>query len=150
MRLVQANLATKVNIADFVKETDFDNKLKNINKKVTPNKTKHVEAEKKLNDLTKKVAHISEKGYDFLLGRIFFTGDNGYQNFLVFAPIHNSLTLDNNKKFTNWILTRTISEKIEPFDIYLELNMSNLANGRVHIEFSNSALRLKNSFLIYT
>ena len=70
--------------------------------------------------------------------------------FLVFAPILNSLTLDNNKKFTNWILARTISEKIKPFDIYLELNMSNLANGRVHLEFRNSALRLKNYFLIYT
>ena len=124
MRLVQANLATKANIADFVKERGFDNKLKNINKKVTQNKTKHVEAENKLNYLTKKVAHISEKGYDFLLGRIFLQVIMVIRIFLVFAPILNSLTLDNNKKFTNWILARTISEKIKPFDIYLELNMS--------------------------
>ena len=33
--LKQAILATEVDIADFVKETDFDNKLKNLNKKVT-------------------------------------------------------------------------------------------------------------------
>ena len=36
-----ANLATKAYIADFVKETDFNNKLNNLNKNVTSNKTKH-------------------------------------------------------------------------------------------------------------
>ena len=30
-RLAQAKLTTKADIADFVKEADFDNKLKNIN-----------------------------------------------------------------------------------------------------------------------
>ena len=37
----------------------------NINKKMTSNKTKHIEADKKLTDLTKKVAQILEKGYVF-------------------------------------------------------------------------------------
>ena len=32
-RLEEANLATKNDIADFVKETDFDKNLKNINRK---------------------------------------------------------------------------------------------------------------------
>ena len=42
--------------------------IKNFNyKEVTPNKTKHVEDEKKLTDLTNKVAQISEKRYGFLL-----------------------------------------------------------------------------------
>ena len=63
----------------------MDDKLKNLNKKVTSNKTKHIEAEKKMTDLTYKVAQISEKGYGYLLGRIYFTGNGGYQNFLVFA-----------------------------------------------------------------
>ena len=52
--------------------------MKNLNKKVTSNKTKHVGSEKILADLTNKVAQILEKGYDFLLGRMYFTGDNGY------------------------------------------------------------------------
>ena len=34
-RLAQSNLATKIDIADFAKETNFDDKLKNIKKKVT-------------------------------------------------------------------------------------------------------------------
>ena len=37
-RLAQANLATKADIADFIKQKDFGNKLKNINKNVTSNK----------------------------------------------------------------------------------------------------------------
>ena len=39
-RLAQANLAIKIDIANFVNKTDFDKKLKNSNKKVTSNKTK--------------------------------------------------------------------------------------------------------------
>ena len=42
VRLKQANLATKGDIAAFVKKTDFDDKLKNLSKKVTSNKLQHV------------------------------------------------------------------------------------------------------------
>ena len=62
---------------------------------------------------------------------MYFTGNNGYQDFLVFAPILSSLTLDNDKKVTNWTLTGISSEKIKPFDTNPELTMSNLVNGRV-------------------
>ena len=75
-------------------------KLININKKITSNKPKHIEAGKKL---TKWVAQISEKRYDFLLGRIYFAGDDGYQNFLVFTPMLSSLILDSNRKVTDGI-----------------------------------------------
>ena len=37
-RLAQANLASKIDIANFVKKTDFHNVLKNLNKNVTSNK----------------------------------------------------------------------------------------------------------------
>ena len=43
--------------------------IKKFNKKVTSYKTKHVETEKKLNDLTNKFAQVSEKGYVLLLGK---------------------------------------------------------------------------------
>ena len=42
MRLVEANLASKSDICNFVKKTHFDDKLKNLNKKINSNKTKHV------------------------------------------------------------------------------------------------------------
>ena len=56
-RLAQAKLATKADIADFVKKTDFDEKLKKNNKKVTSNRTKHVEGKNKLH--TQKVKLLS-------------------------------------------------------------------------------------------
>ena len=59
-RLAQAK--TKDDIADFVKQTDFDNKLKSINKKVTSNKTKHVLVVNELHDLSEKVELVSTKG----------------------------------------------------------------------------------------
>ena len=108
--------------------------------KITSNKTKHIEADKKLTDLTKKVAQISERGYDGLLGRTYFTGNDGYQNFLVFCPMLSSLILDSNKKVTDWISTGISSEKIKPFDTGLESLMSNLANDRVNLKFNNSVL----------
>ena len=81
-RLAQVNLATKADIDDFVEKTDFDDKLKSLNKKFNWNKTKHVEAENRLTDLTNKVTQILEKGFDFLLGIMYFISENGYQNFL--------------------------------------------------------------------
>ena len=41
-KLAQANLGSKSGIANFVKNRDFDNKPKKLNKKVTSNKTKHL------------------------------------------------------------------------------------------------------------
>ena len=41
-KLKQVNLATKAEISDFIKMKDFDDKLKNINRKFTLSKTKYV------------------------------------------------------------------------------------------------------------
>ena len=106
-----------------------------MNKKVTSNKTKHVEAEKKITDLTNKITQISGKGNGFLLSRMYFTGNDSNQNFMVSFPMLSSITLVSNKKVTSLILTRISSEKINPFDTNLELAMSNLANGRVILKF---------------
>ena len=117
---------------------NFDDRLTKLNKKSTSNKSKHVETKNKITDLINKVPKIKEKGHVFLLHIMYFTGNNGYQNFLVFAPIFSSLILDSNKKVTNWISTRILSEKIKPFYTNLELTMCNLANGKVILKISNS------------
>ena len=75
---------------------------------------------------------------------MYFTGNVGYQNFLVFAPMLSSLLLDNNIKATNWISTGISYEKNEPFDTGLEPTMSNLANGRMSLKSNNSVLVQKN------
>ena len=49
-RLAQANSANKNDTANFVKKRDFDDKLKNLSKKVTLNKEKYILIE---NELTK-------------------------------------------------------------------------------------------------
>ena len=54
-------LATKVDIVDFVKEEDFDDKLKNCNKKITLSKTAHAEVKNKLDELSEKIKVISMK-----------------------------------------------------------------------------------------
>ena len=50
-RLAQTNLVSDNDIADFVKKSDFDDKLKNLNKKVTSNKARHIEVKTKLDDV---------------------------------------------------------------------------------------------------
>ena len=74
---------------------------------------------------------------------MYFTGNDRYQNFLVFAPMLASLILDNNKKVTNWISTGISSERIRPFDINLEPTISNLANGKLSLKFNNSVFLQK-------
>ena len=61
-RLVQEHLTTKADITDFVKEADFDNKLKSVNKKVTSEKIKHVLVENELDEPTENVELVSTKG----------------------------------------------------------------------------------------
>ena len=61
-RLAQANLASKSDSDNLVKMTEFDDKLKNLNKNVISNKTKNVLLENELNELSKKVKARSTKG----------------------------------------------------------------------------------------
>ena len=55
-RLAQANLASKNDIANFLKKTDFYDKLKTLNKKFTSNETKHVFDEMN----KKKYRHVNQ------------------------------------------------------------------------------------------
>ena len=51
-RLAQTNLASKSDIATFVKKTDFDDKLKQLNKKAISSKSKHLLVENELKKAT--------------------------------------------------------------------------------------------------
>ena len=92
-RLAKSDLASKRDIANFVKKTDFDDKLKNMNKNVTSNKTKHAIVENELNELSEKVKAISTKGltkdlinkFSILNGAKYFSSGI-FQNYLVFIP----------------------------------------------------------------
>ena len=92
-RLKQANLASKNDIPDFLKKTDFDGKLKNLNKKVISNKTKHELSEIELNELSKKFKLLSAKDYNFFLSRIYFTSNHGSQNTFLYQLRFDTLEL---------------------------------------------------------
>ena len=67
-----------------MKKTNFDDKLKNINKKVTSNKTKQEDGEKKKTHkmfYQKKVSYYWQKDYNILFCRMYFIGDDDYQSF---------------------------------------------------------------------
>ena len=90
-RLAQASLVSKSDIDNFVKKTHFDDKLKNLNNNVTSNRTKPVENE--LNELSKKVKAISEKGLTedlinifSILNRAKYFSSGLFQNYLVSMP----------------------------------------------------------------
>ena len=82
-RLAQANLASKSDIANFVKKTDFDDKLKNLNKKVTSNKTKQLLVE---NDLKKLQTFDSSIFFD----HSYFNND-GAQLYLIFQANYKTI-----------------------------------------------------------
>ena len=78
-------------------KTDFDNKLKNFNKRITSNKTEHLEVQKKLSSLI-------IKDYNFFLGRIYFASNDGSQNTFTYQPTLD--TLESKKyKGTTYILS---------------------------------------------
>ena len=54
-------------------KTDFDKKLASFNRKITSNKTKYLEVQKKLNSPITKY-------YNFFLSRIYFTSNDWSQN----------------------------------------------------------------------
>ena len=97
-RLAQAKLASKADIADFVKKADFDDNLKNLDKDVTSYKTNHVQVENELNEpLVKLVKLLSAKDYSFFIGTMYFTSNDGSENMFVYQPTFNMLELRKDK-----------------------------------------------------
>ena len=111
---------------------------------------KHAEAEKKTANSTNNFVQISEKGYDFLLGRMYFTGNDCYQNFIFFSQMLRCLILDSNKsnKVVSWKSTGISPEKIKPFHVNLEPAISNLVDGRLILKFNNFVLAQKKFFIV--
>ena len=48
-KLTAENFAARLKEADLMNKTDFDNKLTSFNRRITSNKSKHLEVQKKLN-----------------------------------------------------------------------------------------------------
>ena len=94
MRIAQANLITK---------TDFDDKLSNLNRKITKNKTDHVLVQNELKKL--KTFDLS-----YFRGKNYFDED-GTQNYLVFLPISRYFRLIANKKYISSWKSKGLSDE---------------------------------------
>ena len=82
-------------------KTDFDDKLKNLNKKVTSNKTKHALVENESNELSEK---LSAKEYSFSLTRMYFGSYDRSQNMFVYQQTFNMLELKIDKS-TEYVIS---------------------------------------------
>ena len=85
-KLRAASFAARLKQADLVNKTDFDNKLTSFDRRITSNKTKNLEDQKKLN-------RIITKDYNFFLGRNYFTSNDGSQNTFFYQPTLDTLGL---------------------------------------------------------
>ena len=90
-RLVRANLAAKVDITDFVKEIFWTTK-KNSTKKLLQIKRNVLKLNK--NNWSKKSWKYIRKRV-WLLGRMYFPGDDGCWDLFNLCPMLSSLLLDN-------------------------------------------------------
>ena len=96
-KIAAETFAARLKQADLVNITDFDNKLASFNRRITLNKTKHLEIQKKLNSLI-------TKDYNFFLGRIYFTSNDGSQNTFVYQPTLDRLEIKK-CKFTDYVFS---------------------------------------------
>ena len=89
-KLVADVFNARIAQATLIAKTDFDDKLSNLNKRITSNKTKHILAENEFKKL---------KTFDssYFIGKNYFEED-GTQNYLAFQPISRYFKI--NGKYT--------------------------------------------------
>ena len=97
-KLTAENFAARWNQADLVNKTDFDNKLTSFNRRIISNKIENLEVQKQLNSLI-------TKNYNFFLGRIYLTSDDGPQNMFVYQPTFGVLDIKK-ARIVNILLVR--------------------------------------------
>ena len=97
-KLTAENFAARWKQADLVNKTDFDNKLTSFNRRIISNKIENLEVQKQLNSLI-------TKNYNFFLGRIYLTSDDGPQNMFVYQPTFGVLDIKK-ARIVNILLVR--------------------------------------------
>ena len=137
-RLDQANLASRSDIANLVKKTDFDDKLKNLNEKVTSNKTKLLLVENEF----KKLQTFDSS---LFIGQSYFNNDGG-QLYLIFQPICKTITLFSGLPDTvsEWESKGLSNEKFKAPDTAnksLSPKLVWMNNSRIKLEFKGSCLK---------
>ena len=91
-RLKQANLTTKSDIASFVKKTDFDDQLKNLNKNVVSDKSKHLLVKSEFKKLQDKIGKLQTFGLSLFISQNNFLNDRA-QLYLIFQLLYYNLEI---------------------------------------------------------
>ena len=127
----------KNDAADFVKKIDFDDKLKNVNKKVTSNKTKHLLVENEF----KKLQTFGSRPF---ISQSYFNND-GAQLYSVFQPIDKTTTTFSNHAdiISEWESKGLPNENIvPPFTISKSLSPKLIQHSfRKKLKFKGSCLK---------
>ena len=143
-RLKQANLVTK---------TDFDKKLTSFNGKITSDKTKYLEVQNKLNSLI-------TNDFNFFLGRMCFTGNDGSQNTFVYQPTIDMLEFKKGKGteyVLSWKSNGIFNSKLKPLYTALlySINLSGykmgkkIGKGPLAVEQNNYLTKIVNVYNVY-
>ena len=90
-KLTTEKFAERLSQVKLVRKTGFDNKLISFNRKITSNKTEHLEVIKKLISLTTKD--------NFPLNRMYFTSNDGPQNTFVYQTTLDTLELKKKQRY---------------------------------------------------
>ena len=106
------------------------NKLTSFNRRITSNKTKHLEVQKKLNSLITNY-------YSFFLGKIYFTSNDGSPNTFVYQLTLDTLELKKDKGtdyVLSWKSKGVFNSKLK--SLYTAfLNSIKLSEYRIGIKF---------------
>ena len=142
-KLTVESFAARLKQANLVNKTDFDNKLISFNRKITSNKTKYLEVQKNLNSL-------KTKGYNFFLGRIYFTSNDGSQNTFVYQPTLDTLELKKDKGtdyVLSWKSNGVYNSKLKPLYTAF-LHSIKLSGYKMGIKFDKDPLAVEqNNYL---
>ena len=105
-RLAQPNLASKTYITNFVNKTDFDDKFKNLNKKVTSNQTKHLLVGNELKNIS----------FKFFIRQSYSNNDGAELFLILLRTIIRTIVLFSSLLDTilEWKSKGLSNEKIEP------------------------------------
>ena len=137
-KLTTKHFAARLKQADLVNKTNFDNTLTGFNRQITSSKTKHLEVQKKRNSLI-------TKDYNFFLGRIYFTSNDGSQNTFVYQPTFDTLELKKDKGtdyVLSWKSKGVFNSKLKPLYTTF-LNSIKLSEYRIGIKFDKDPLAVE-------
>ena len=133
-RLKQANLTTK---------TDFVNKLIRYTRRITSNKTKHLEVQKKLNSVT-------TNDFNFFLSRNYFARNDGSQSTFVYQPTLDTLELTKGTDYAiSWKSKGVFISKLRPLFTVFEYQIGiEFYKDPLAVEQNNYLAKIANVYIV--